>query len=315
MKNVLTDSRVKLTLIFFISAISLPSMSYESAKTKYTIKVNDRQTHYDRMSFFFLPKEKVNISIYDGSTPVPFSVSNANTSKVSTYTSVIADKGSRQEVFLYPNGLDKKITVILFSMVPYTDIKNGKLGSYTIGQYPETRLNNLAIYDPPLGFVKVEKDSTDFLVSPHYKLGQFLCKQSEGFPKYIVLQTRLLRKLEFLTDAVNESGISTKGFTIMSGYRTPYYNSLIKNKKYSRHQWGGAADIYIDESPKNNVMDDLNKDGKVNLDDAKMLSRLIESFYAKHIYKPFVGGLGLYSANAAHGPFVHVDVRGTRARW
>ena len=28
-----------------------------------------------------------------------------------------------------------------------------------------------------------------------------------------------------------------------------------------------------------------------------------------------VGGLSAYKANSAHGPFVHVDVRGRRARW
>jgi len=28
-----------------------------------------------------------------------------------------------------------------------------------------------------------------------------------------------------------------------------------------------------------------------------------------------VGGVGIYPANSAHGPFVHIDVRGTRARW
>jgi len=27
------------------------------------------------------------------------------------------------------------------------------------------------------------------------------------------------------------------------------------------------------------------------------------------------GGLGVYGSNAAHGPFIHVDVRGSKARW
>jgi hypothetical protein len=35
----------------------------------------------------------------------------------------------------------------------------------------------------------------------------------------------------------------------------------------------------------------------------------------KSWYQPFEGGLGLYQANRAHGPFVHVDVRGYPARW
>ena len=28
-----------------------------------------------------------------------------------------------------------------------------------------------------------------------------------------------------------------------------------------------------------------------------------------------IGGLGVYGSTSAHGPFIHVDVRGTRARW
>jgi uncharacterized protein YcbK (DUF882 family) len=27
------------------------------------------------------------------------------------------------------------------------------------------------------------------------------------------------------------------------------------------------------------------------------------------------GGVGIYAATGAHGPFVHVDVRGVKARW
>jgi len=32
-------------------------------------------------------------------------------------------------------------------------------------------------------------------------------------------------------------------------------------------------------------------------------------------YQPFIGGLGIYGPKPHRGPFVHVDVRGFRARW
>jgi hypothetical protein len=32
-------------------------------------------------------------------------------------------------------------------------------------------------------------------------------------------------------------------------------------------------------------------------------------------YPDLVGGVAPYKATRAHGPFVHVDVRGERARW
>jgi uncharacterized protein YcbK (DUF882 family) len=32
----------------------------------------------------------------------------------------------------------------------------------------------------------------------------------------------------------------------MSGYRTPYYNGVLHDVRYSMHQFGGAADIFVD---------------------------------------------------------------------
>jgi len=29
----------------------------------------------------------------------------------------------------------------------------------------------------------------------------------------------------------------------------------------------------------------------------------------------FVGGAGVYTAASGHGPFIHIDTRGYRARW
>jgi hypothetical protein len=101
----------------------------------------------------------------------------------------------------------------------------------------------------------------------------------------------------------------------MSGYRTPYYNQTIGNEtRYSRHLYGGAADIYVDEDG-DGAMDDLDRDGRVDLDDAKVVAGLIERLSGSSWYRPFTGGLGLYRANPAHGPFLHVDVRGYPARW
>ena len=72
----------------------------------------------------------------------------------------------------------------------------------------------------------------------------------------------------------------------------------------------------MDIKPKDGVMDDLNGDGKSNEKDAKFLWDMVESFYKNTPeYKEFIGGMGLYKENSAHGPFVHIDVRGSRARW
>jgi hypothetical protein len=85
--------------------------------------------------------------------------------------------------------------------------------------------------------------------------------------------------------------------------------------KYSRHIYGGAADIFLDENPKDKMMDDLNQDGKSDYKDAAIIYEIIDELYGKPYYVKFLGGLARYKKTANHGPFVHLDVRGRRARW
>lgn len=63
------------------------------------------------------------------------------------------------------------------------------------------------------------------------------------------------------------------------------------------------------------MMDDLNRDGKIDYRDAGVLYDIIDEMYGRTFYVPFVGGLGRYRKSRSHGPFVHVDVRGFHARW
>ena len=209
----------------------------------------------------------------------------------------------------------ESIRLNLFVLVPLARAEGGSLNGYRIDSYPTTALKGLDIYKPPRGFIEVTDENVDTLVSPHFTLRQFLCKQASGYPKYVVLRARLLLKLEFLLERVNAAGIRAETFHVMSGYRTPFYNRAIGNVKYSRHVYGGAADIFIDERPRDEMMDDLNEDGKIDVHDAGVLYDLIDKLYGTELYESYVGGLGRYRKTSAHGPFVHVDVRGFRARW
>jgi hypothetical protein len=60
-------------------------------------------------------------------------------------------------------------------------------------------------------------------------------------------------------------------------------------------------------------MDDLNRDGRVDTRDARFLASIVDRI--EHEHPDLVGGIGIYPATSAHGPFVHVDVRGVKARW
>lgn len=210
----------------------------------------------------------------------------------------------------------ESVIINVFVMVPATDVnRQGLLNGYRIGSYPAKALRNNPIYLPPKGFVEVTESNFQVRVSPNFTLGQFVSKQAQGFPNYVLLRPQMLLKLENILAELNRQGHPTDGFVIMSGYRTPWYNKSIGNVPYSRHVWGGASDIFIDDQPRDGVMDDLNGDGKINRADAQWLAEFIDKMSRDGAFGPRIGGLGIYGSNSAHGPFVHVDVRGNRARW
>jgi hypothetical protein len=213
-------------------------------------------------------------------------------------------------------GRKDAIAVHAFVMIPAIEVKNGMLNGYRIGEYPSTTLKGNPIYVPPPGFIEVTKENQDTKVSPHFTLKQFLCKEdtTKSFPKYLVLKERLPLVLEAVLERVNTIGFKTDTLHIMSAYRTPYYNHAIGDVRYSMHQWGSAVDIYVDPKEKDR-MEDLNRDGRIDIGDAKFLYDEIEKLLAEAEHKRFQGGMGFYPANAAHPPFVHVDVRGSTARW
>jgi hypothetical protein len=165
----------------------------------------------------------------------------------------------------------------------------------------------------PAGFVEVTTENVRTKLSPHFELRQFLCKQPGGFPKYVVISEALILKLERVVEALDRADRDVDTLTVMSGYRTPYYNESIGNVRDSQHTAGTAADIFIDEKP-DGRMDDLDRDGAVTRDDAIWLFRLIDGM-DRLPGATLRGGLGDYGGTAAHGPFVHVDVRGRLARW
>jgi hypothetical protein len=201
----------------------------------------------------------------------------------------------------------------IFVMHPRSRVANGTLNGYYIGNYPVTPLDNLDSYRPPEGYVEVTPDMVHVRVSPHFRLGQFLCKQEAAGPKYLVMRSALPLKLEGVLEEVNAQGIATDGLEIMSGYRTPAYNQRMGNETtYSRHLWGDAADVLIDRDG-DGRMDDLNQDGRIDQLDAEWLAKRVDHLEETHTH--LVGGVGRYKATAYHGPFVHIDSRGHKARW
>jgi len=114
-------------------------------------------------------------------------------------------------------------------------------------------------------------------ISKNFRRSEFACKCGCGFDTVDVELLRILQKVHdhFKTTV-----------KINSGCRCIEHNRREGGLPGSRHLIGKAADIYVK-----------------NHDPKKVMSYLTSIVSEKHC------GLGLYET------FVHIDVRGTRARW
>jgi hypothetical protein len=263
------------------------------------------------------PGEVLTVRVSDGPSGATYVAEGAGMRAApsgTAWTWTAPNRSGLHQLRIVRDGGAETRTLNVFVLVPFSHIRGEHLNGYRIGRYPERPLHGLAIYEQPVGFVEVTRENENTLVTPHFRLKDFVCKQGGGYPRYVVLDERLLLKLEYLLDHVREAGYPTAAFRVMSGYRTPYYNKAIGNVQYSRHVWGAAADIFIDEDG-DGEMDDLNGDGKVDANDAQVLYDLVDGQVEKAEYRRFRGGLGKYHRTQSHGPFVHVDVRDRIARW
>jgi len=213
----------------------------------------------------------------------------------------------------------------VIGLVPSSQKQKGKLGLYYVGSWPGEKGGKVNApskappdrYQPPSGFIEVTQANADTRISEHFRLRDFLTHdQPNVWPKYLVLQMRNVDKLELVLSDLQQHGIDVSGVKVMSGFRTPQYNEgggvTTGRASLSRHMYGDAADIFID-SNHDGVMDDLNHDGKINIGDSRVIQQAVDRVEAAH--PELVGGAGVYPAESGHGPFIHIDSRGYRARW
>jgi hypothetical protein len=289
----------------------------ETASAAFAVKFKDEVSPYPVMALFAMPGDTVPLEVVLSDT-------------VARYTAHAGDGrleriGSASWRWIAPRekGVSAIVVrdsasgdpIVLNAFVLVSRPAGTGIDGFRIGRYEPRALRGDPAYARPRGLVEITEENRGTLVAPHFTLGQFVSKQPGGYPKYLVLRERLLLKLEMLLEEANRQGLPVTTFRIMSGYRTPYYNRAIGNEtRYSRHLYGDAADIYVDEDG-DGRMDDLDGNGREDMGDAKLLADVVERLSGSSWYAPFTGGLGLYGGNRAHGPFLHVDVRGHRARW
>ena len=116
-------------------------------------------------------------------------------------------------------------------------------------------------------------------LSKHFQVKEFACKDGNDT---VWVAEELLDVLESI-----RAQAGGKPMTVLSGYRTPSYNTKVGGAEYSQHVYGTAADICVKGV------------------DVNTLAK-----YAR-IAMPERGGVGLYVKQG----FVHVDVRAEKADW
>ncbi len=213
-------------------------------------------------------------------------------------------------------GWTQEVTELsVITRVPFAAKQGGILNGYRIGSYWTEGQDRTDAYAPPAGFIEVTPENQDMAISRHFRLRNFLTKnQHSVWPKYLALDLRLIDKLELVMQELNAMGVRAEHMAVMSGFRTPAYNGPGEGgrARLSRHTYGDASDVWVDND-RDGQMDDLNGDGRSDVRDAVVVLRAVERVEEQH--PELAGGAGVYHANSAHGPFIHIDARGSRARW
>ncbi|MDF1811904.1 MAG: D-Ala-D-Ala carboxypeptidase family metallohydrolase [Verrucomicrobiales bacterium] len=283
----------------------------------FAIEFDDLRNYWSVMTAARLPRQIISIRIGDGPANGKYKIT-ADDGTIEVVDERAWYWQAPREPGLYRIEIKEQITeeVMILNMAVLHRWDGAPVfNNYKIGQYQEEWYKDLSIYKKPVGFIEVTEENKDTWVSPHFRLKQFVCKQTDTYPRYILLEARLLLKLELLIENLENKGFRTDGFYLMSGYRTPAYNRAIGNSTtYSRHLYGDAADIYVDVNG-DGRMDDLDLDGVSGDSDADILFEAVHEILTEPWHDQLIGGLGFYKNRSYRGPFIHIDTRGYDIEW
>lgn len=227
-----------------------------------------------------------------------------------------AEAARRADVWMVRDSASQQPFAFL-TLVRFADKRDGRVGAYRVGRWPaEVRAPRSEAYGLPIGFIQVTEQNADLPISENFRLRDFIDRnQPTVWPKALVLEERLIDKLELITTELQRIGNVRAKLLVMSGFRTPVTTAggaRSRRSPESRHQYGDAADVIVDGNG-DGRMDDLNGDRRVDVRDTRVLITAIQTVEARH--PELVGGIGMYRTGSVRGPFVHVDARGTSVRW
>jgi hypothetical protein len=209
---------------------------------------------------------------------------------------------------LLKNGQRREVEgLTLAVLVPFEEKERGMLRGYRIGTYLAERARGKT--PPPEGFLEITPADVDLPITKHLLVGDFLNHDQQGkWPSYAAVNPKLLDKLELVIQEIarwhGDKAVADIAIDVHSGFRAPEHNRRVRRAASdSQHQYGDAADVAID----------ANGDGKLTAIDSRMVGLAVEIVELKH--PELVGGLGIYTSGHSSTNYVHIDVRGRRARW
>lgn len=228
-----------------------------------------------------------------------------------------------------PSPISLEFTLLI--KVPYDRNGDGMLNGYPIGIYPNEGARNAPssvadrqdLYRAPEAFIHVTPEIQNLPISEHFTLGDFCPQADQSKPYYLALDPRLLEFLEAAIDQLKGSLIGAdapKPIKLLAGYLSPNQLSRLKTQgvrlaRFNRYQYGDGAAVIWDADG-DGRMDDLNRDGQIDQEDAQLLAAHFETVQRK-LGK--YGGLGSRAAfpfpDAPETPYVGIDMRGYKIKW
>ncbi len=272
------------------------------------LSVDGRDLPPDRLAFVVMPGDSVLLSSKDENTVWYASIGHPARGEGNTFGWRAPRSHGIYYIDLSCDTLTEKYTIIV--PVESCRWRTTTLNSFPIGSYGAGHLRE----SNPDYFIELTQGTSGARISTHLTIGQFLCHIEGNYPQYMAFDLRLADKLEAVLAVVKEVYPQASDIHNISGFRTPVYNASIGNESpESLHLYGKAADIWIESWPSNDLMDDIDRNKRVDVYDCEYLVELVRILETEG--NVLTGGVSAYRWISTHGPFIHIDIRGSRASW